>query len=209
MAPTTAKRAPGRPRKTMEARAVERDAILKAARQAIHDRGPDISLDDIAAAAAVSKPTIYAHFTDKAGLAEALAASIATELETLMTTRIASRGVERPEDLLRVGVNAFTKFMVDETNLYRFMVRSIKTSDSDVLDSALLRALQSKTAALIQLVFPTMDDAGREVASYAVLGQVFAAGEGWLQHRRFSRRRLVDMLVALFVHGVPALTDGG
>lgn len=202
---TGAKRPPGRPPKSDEARAAERAAILAAARSSIRDRGPDISLDEIAAAAKVSKPKIYVHFADKAGLAEALAVEFAVEFEDDAASRLNGEDPHCAEDLFRIGIDAFTKFMAEDTNLYRFMVRSMKTSESDVFDNALLPAFQARTAVLIQLLYPNLDGPSREVASYAALGQVFTACEGWLQHRLFSRQTLVDMLVTLFLQGVPAL----
>jgi len=204
-ATSVGKRGPGRPRKTDEDRAAERAAILASARAAIARRGPDISLDEIAAAAAVSKPTLYAHFADKAGLANALAVELAQDLDARTESIIRSAGVADPIVLLREGIDTFTLFMTEDTNLYRFVVRSIRTGDSDVVDNALVLALRASTSTRLRQVFPDMDEAAAEVAAYAVLGQVFAACEGWLQHRRFTREALVDMLVRLFVGGVVGL----
>ena len=204
-AASTSKRRPGRPPKSEEARAAERAAILAAARASIRERGPDTSLDEVAAAAQVGKPKIYLHFTDKAGLAEALAAEFAREFEADTATLVAQRGVSGPEDIFRIGIDAFTRFMAEDTNLYRFMVRSMKSSETDVFDNVLLPAFHARTAGVVELLYPDMDSASREVAAYAALGQVFAACEGWLQHRRFSRKKLVDSLVTLFVRGAGGL----
>jgi AcrR family transcriptional regulator len=181
--------------------------ILDAARRTIREHGPDVTLEEIADAANVGKPKIYAHFNDKAGLADALAVEVAHDIESRTVSKLGDGAVRTPADLYRISIDAFTKFVADDTNLYRFMVRSIKGAEADVFDNALLPALQSRTAVLIELVYPDMDAASREVASYASIGQAFAACEGWLQHRRFSRRKLVDSLVTLFLQGVPALVD--
>ena len=201
------RRGPGRPRKSESERAAERGGILAAARATIERRGPDISIDEIAASAGVSKPTVYAHFVDKAGLANALAVELAEDLDARTEDTIRRRGVEDPLLLLREAIDTFTLFMTEQTNLYRFVVRSIRTGESDVVDNALVLALQATTSTRLRQVFPDMADAALDVASYAVLGQVFAAGEGWLHHRRFDRETLVDVLVRLFVGGVVGIAD--
>lgn len=200
------RRGPGRPRKTGAERAAERHTILAAARITLHELGPDASLDDMAARAGVSKPTIYAHFADKAGLAEALTEELAAELDDLVSRPIDVASEEDPLVLLREGVERFIDFVFEETNVYRFVVRGIRGSEGEVSDSILVRAMQERVDLRLGQVFPDMSADGRFVASYGLLGLVFAAGEGWLHHGRTNRDRLIDLLVDLFVGGVAAIS---
>ena len=58
------------PRRTGEER---REELLDAAERAIRRAGPQASMDQLAGEAGITKPILYSHFGDRAGLAEALA----------------------------------------------------------------------------------------------------------------------------------------
>ena len=66
-------RRPGRPRGATLDPEVRRAAILSAAEDAIRQHGPDVSMEQIAERAGVSKATLYDNFDGKAGLTQALA----------------------------------------------------------------------------------------------------------------------------------------
>ena len=67
---------PGRPRRADALR--NREAILTAARDLVITRGPNVGMDDIAAAAGVAVGTLYRHFPTKQDLVD----DIVTELST-------------------------------------------------------------------------------------------------------------------------------
>jgi AcrR family transcriptional regulator len=60
MSTSSPPRGPGRPPRTAEERAAQRTRLVDAAMAAIRTHGPDVSVDEIAAAAGVSKPVLYA-----------------------------------------------------------------------------------------------------------------------------------------------------
>src|SRR5450631_2023210 len=78
----------------------KKDAILEAAEKLFSARGfSGVSMDDIAHSAPVSKPTLYTHFRDKAGLFAAVIESRCTALLSQMEQEI---GVEEdPETALK------------------------------------------------------------------------------------------------------------
>ena len=118
-------------------RAEQRQRLLQAAQRAIHRDGPQVSMDDIAAEAGITKPIVYRHFGDRRGLAVALrdtafGAMLATPSgdagrdRELVRERIASfyPVVSDPEHLRRVIVGwatSFQMFVAMNRNLYRFL----------------------------------------------------------------------------------------
>ena len=77
MSKTACRRAPGRPKSE-----AKRDAILTAARDLLLEHGfSQTSMEMIAAAAGVGKPTVYSHFGSKEELFEAI---IAARRQTLV-----------------------------------------------------------------------------------------------------------------------------
>lgn len=89
------------------------DAILNAARTVLSER-PDASMEDIAAAAGVSRQTVYAHFPSREALIAALLHAVGTE--TVAAMDAASLDTSPPAEALRqyldigwrlIGGNAF------------------------------------------------------------------------------------------------------
>src|SRR5262245_59909471 len=61
-------------------RATRRAALLRAAFRAIARHGPGVSMEQIAAAAGITKPILYSHFGDKPGLVAAVTLRYLEEL---------------------------------------------------------------------------------------------------------------------------------
>src|SRR5713226_5473470 len=104
---TPSRRGVGRPPKTEEARAAQRTELLAVARKTIRDRGPNVAVDELAAAAGVSKPVLYDHFGDKAGLAQALAKDISKQVQDEVTNRVLTSGEISLGGVLRAVIDSF------------------------------------------------------------------------------------------------------
>lgn len=80
----------GRPPRTEEARAEHRTRLVEAAMEAVRRYGAEVSIDQIAEAADVSKPVIYSEFGDKTGLVDAMAVVLAGRIERTVIDRVTS-----------------------------------------------------------------------------------------------------------------------
>jgi len=88
-------RVDGRDARWAEHRSSRRAELVRAARRAVHHRGPDLSMDDLAAEIGTSKSIIYRYFSDKSGLQGA----VATRRPAAATwLRSASPSTPRPMD---------------------------------------------------------------------------------------------------------------
>jgi AcrR family transcriptional regulator len=199
---TPSRRGVGRPPKTEAARAAQRAELLAVARKTIRDRGPRVAVDELAAAAGVSKPVLYDHFGDKAGLAQALAEDLAKQVQQDVTTRVLTSGELSMNGVLRGVIDAFVGLVDTEISLHRFIVHGIRASEVGLVDNALAASLQDTTVSLLQMAMPGVDRAVLEVASYGLFGQVFLAVEAWAHTHRMSREKLVDTLVTLAMRGL-------
>ena len=81
-------------------------------------------MDEIAAEAGITKPILYSHFGDKAGLVQALAGRVARQLNRTVTEALTRSG--EPRDVVASTIEAFCTFIEDETELYRFLVQSAR-----------------------------------------------------------------------------------
>ena len=186
----------GRPPGPTRDRAERRAELLDAATAAIRTIGADATMAELAAAAGITKPILYAHFGDKAGLGAALAQRVVEELnDTLLGGLvIGATGEAR----LRATVDAFIGFVEREPELYRFLV-------SGGLDDM---ELVSQIGSQITIVLSTAlraagrDSGSAEAWSYSVIGAVFVAAEWWLARKVVSRDQLVDDVCRLLWHGL-------
>lgn len=193
----------GRPPGPTRDRAERRAELLDAATAAIREKGADATMAELAAAAGITKPILYAHFGDKAGLGAALAQRVVEELnETLLGGLITGASAE---DRVRATVEAFVGFVEREPELYRFLV-------AGGLDDM---ELVSQIGNQITIVLGTAlraaggDSGPAELWSYAIIGAVFVSAEWWLARKVISRSQLVDDLCRLLWRGLESTGLGG
>ena len=204
-ATTSAPRAPGRPSRTDAERSLKRQRLLEDAREAIRRHGPSVSVDDIAAQAGVSKPVIYAEFGDKAGVAEAIAITRAEQVERALIDGLAANQSLDTATTVRMAVNALIGLVVDEPQIYGFIVRSMRASDHGLLDNALVRTLHARVGILTSLLAPEADTALLATITHGLFGFIFAAVESWQISPTISQDALVDTIVTLVQRGFAAI----
>jgi AcrR family transcriptional regulator len=202
------RRSVGRPRGPAVDPATRRADLLDAASRVIRRQGATASMEDLAAEAGVTKPILYAHFGDRAGLASALAERFVDQVaERLTTAFVAAAGA--PEQSLRYGLDAFVGFVEEDPNVYQFIVReSVNAASSGKAPSiARLRVFDSLGALITEGLRFQLRQAGRSPAAaepiaFATMGMVFGAAEWWLDRRTLTRAELVDLLGDLLWAGL-------
>ena len=201
--PPTA-RGPGRPPRTAEDQAARRSQLVDAAMVAIRDHGPDVSVDEIAAAAGVSKPVLYATFGDKVGIGEAIAVELGERGERVVIEEMARGGGLELSRALTIAINRFIDIVIDEPEIYAFILRSIRTSDKGLLDNALIRTLEGRFQLLATVLAPDADPDVVHVVAAGTFGFILASVESWRETRRPARDDLVAQLVEILVQGFAA-----
>jgi AcrR family transcriptional regulator len=177
--------------------------------EAIRLHGPTVSVENIAAQAGVSKPVIYAEFGDKAGIAEALARTRAQQMEQSWIAQLAEHPSLDRATAVRLGANELISLVVDEPEVYGFIVRSMRDSDRGILDNPLVRVLHERVGILISLLAPQADKAMVSVVTHGVFGFIFAMVESWQDAREPSQEELVATLAALIQQGFTAIGGNG
>lgn len=104
-----------------------RAALLTAGFELLAERPIDaIAIDDIVARAGVAKGSFFNHFTDKAGFATELGATVRKELELLVTA--ANAGVSDPVARLAGGMRVALHFALTERKRCIVMLRGLELS---------------------------------------------------------------------------------
>ncbi|HEY3843009.1 MAG TPA: TetR/AcrR family transcriptional regulator [Acidimicrobiales bacterium] len=198
-------RAPGRPSRTEAERTQHRQRLLEDAMAAIRLHGPGASVDDIAGHAGVSKPVLYAEFGDKAGIAEAIALERAEQTERALIAELAASHSLDAGMAVRAAVDSLIALVLDEPEVYAFIVRSMRAGDHGILDNALVRTLHARVSILTDLLAPRADQALLSVVTYGLFGFIFAAVESWQAGQEPSQEVLVDTIVTLVQSGFAAV----
>jgi AcrR family transcriptional regulator len=192
-------RPPGPARDPGERRA----ELLAAAVLAIRDHGADASMTDIAEVAGITKPILYRHFGDRAGLAQALAERAVSRLSTSLGERLTAD--LPPRERMREAIGAFVSFTEEEAALYTFLVRGAGADEG--LADGIARQIATVLAAGLRQV--GADGAPAELWSHAIIGAVFSGGRWWAAHGISSRDHLVDDLTSLLWDGLASTGLGG
>jgi len=196
---------PGRPRGPRRDRDERRAELLDGAERAIRRIGPEASMDEIAAEAGITKPILYSHFGDKAGLIRALADRVATHLGAAVTQAMGRSG--EPREVVASTIEAFCTFIESEPELYRFLVQSARHR-SDPSGPRLMTDIGSQIAVALGagLRRAGADSRAAEPWAYAIVGMTFAGAGWWLERRSMSKDDLVGYLSQLLWSG---LAGGG
>jgi AcrR family transcriptional regulator len=171
--------------------------------EAVRRKGADCSMDDIARVAGVSKPVLYSAFGDKRGVADAIAVTLAHDLERRAARELAGRQLEIP-GVVRAAIGALIDIIDTEPELYQFIVRSIRSGDRGLLDNALVRVIQERLAVLMGLLLPGLDVVRLRALSDGLFGFGFAAVESWTTNRELSKEELIDALSRVVQAGIEA-----
>ncbi|MFY9807454.1 MAG: TetR/AcrR family transcriptional regulator [Pseudonocardiaceae bacterium] len=179
--------------------------------RAIRQHGPEVAMDDIATEAGISKPILYRHFEDKGDLYMAVSETATHNLRTALLSDL-DTGAD-PRTLLRLLIESYLRFIEQDPELYRFVVRRSFT------DRPLPRDPVTTNAALISGALATifsdqlrglgMEPGGAQTWAHAGVGMVQAAGDWWLQHRTVSLEELRDYLLMMAWGSLDAILQAG
>lgn len=147
-------------------------------------------MDALAAEAGITKPILYRHFGDRAGLINAIAARFAAQLEQVLLASTSAASDDMHGVLVRT-VDAFVGYIERDTALYRFIVAPRYDAAVDV--DGFLNQISAYVAVGIgeQLRNAGRDSGGAEVIARGVVAFVHAAGDWWVDRRTMPRERLV------------------
>lgn len=197
---------------TRERRKQDRRAqLLGAAIRAVEREGPAVSVETIAAEAGITRPVLYRHFGDKAGLYQAVVDAYTGAVAEALAPALSSRG--SPRRALVRTIEAYLDFLAEHRQLYRFAqwaraeqtgahvaVRSYVSSLADALTDTLGTMLEAAG----------LDPALAEPWSYGIVGLVHLVGDWWIEDPEpRPRAQVAADLVDLLWEGLSRLESTG
>ena len=176
-----------------------RAQLLELARRAFSDRSYDeVSVDDLARVAGISKGLLYHYFPTKRDLYVAGLREIADELVDAVT-RVADD--LPPIDRMRASVDAYLDHIARHSRPFVSLMRGGIGSDPEVaavVDSVRTPAVRAAAVGLAGGQ-PPAGDARLETAIRGWIGFVEAASIDWCANPRLSRLELRELLTGVLV----------
>ncbi|APU39206.1 MULTISPECIES: TetR family transcriptional regulator [unclassified Streptomyces] len=181
-----------------------RRELLEAADRVVLRDGPKASMNAIAAEAGITKPILYRHFGDKAGLYQALAVRHTDAL--LDSLRAALDAPAERRRRVEATLDTYLAAIEARPQVYRFLMHPAEDShtsergfDVGLHSAPLLRRLGEELA---QVISERVDlgPAGEQLArvwGHGIVGMMHAAGDWWLGERPCARADLVAGLTDL------------
>ncbi|HZJ66290.1 MAG TPA: TetR/AcrR family transcriptional regulator [Kofleriaceae bacterium] len=204
-----AARGVARPRRRIRLDNDQRRAqLLELARRAFSDRAyDDVSIDDLARDAGISKGLLYHYFPTKRDLYVAGLREIADELVDAITRVPVSLA---PIDQVRNSVDAYLEHVMRHSRAFVSLMRGGIGSDPEVaavIESVRTRLFDkflsgSPFAALLT------GDARFEIAVRGWIGFVEAASIDWCANPRLSRAELCELLTEVLFSTLRAVVPG-
>jgi AcrR family transcriptional regulator len=180
---------------------------VEATISAIRAKGPDLSIDDMAAAAGVSKPVLYDEFGGRLGIADAIALVVAERLEGQVFAELAEEGGADLAVAIRAVIQALVDLVDGEPELYVFLVRAIRSPERGLLDNALLTVMHERSAQLVGFIAPGVPEAHLRVLTDGLFGFVLAAVESWHESGEPQKHELVDTLSGVIRTGFASVAE--
>ena len=199
------RRGDGRSSRWRSHRESRRNELVEAAVVAIDRHGPTAGLDEIAAAAGVSKPVLYRYFADKADIHTAVGQwGASLVMERLLPALLADGPLRARVEL---AVDAYLATIEQHTNVFLLLVRHRVTGDTDPLADG-KAAIASAIARVMggALREAGVDAGGAEPWAHGLVGLGLATGEWWLDRRTMSRAQVRAYLTDFVWHALDGVT---
>lgn len=205
--------ADGRSTRWADHRAARRAELVRIARKAVHRNGPDVSMDEIAAAAGTSKSIVYRYFGDKTALQVAVGEAVVAQMHTALDE--AARSASNPREGLRSMIDVYLEMVEGSPNVYSFVTRPVTEDASGPIGHFLDAVATLIARPFAQVMAAGSDDGGAawvDVWAAGAVGFVRGTGDWWLNHRDApdapTRAELTDRTTAwLWAGPVSALSS--
>jgi AcrR family transcriptional regulator len=199
----TAPRRPGRPAGRTASHGViaDRESLLAAAERLIRERGPNVSLDAIAAEAGVTKPILYRGVGDRDALVNALAQRLTVRM-TAEVKKLVSKASDT-RDAMRRLVGGYLNHAEADRHLYLYVTLN-GAGDDRVRRSLILADGTAAQFARGIAEYRTAQGADPSVATtwaYGLVGALHFVTLWWLRDQSVDIEQVTDHITSLMWSG--------
>ncbi len=200
-----------RPRRRLSAEQ-RRRSILVAANEVFGDRGYEhVRIDDVAAAAGISKALIYEHFASKQELYLELMNAAASEMVGHIVRAASAPGMEGPLRMENAAAAGFA-YAHEHPHAFHMFGRDVTDPEISERQEALRRSAVTAMADVMEME-PPETRAGQsrrqtEQLAEMMVGGWYALAEWWLRHPEVPREELITSMLGFMWLGLGRMQDG-
>jgi AcrR family transcriptional regulator len=175
---------------------VRREQIVEAAEVVFQGRDPaEVTFEEIAEAAGVSRALVYNYFGDKGGLIAAVYLRSLRRLDEELDGAIDPAGTDG--ERLHSVVHCYLRFARDNAAAWRLIGSTATMEHPEVL--------KARRDRFDQLARNWGDTAEARIAARAVVGFLESATLDWIEHRDVDIDRIADLLFTILWSGLSAV----
>jgi len=185
--------------------AERREQLISIARHAFAERGYDgVSVEEIAARAAVSKPVVYEHFGGKEGL---YAVVVDREVQQLLGTMREALTATSQRMLLEQATFALLDYVESSSDGFRILVRDSPPGSASGSYVSIMSDIGTRVEGILVDEFKTHGFDPKSAPMYAqmLVGMVGTTGQWWLDARKPAKEVVAANLVNLAWNGLSGL----
>lgn len=179
-----------------------RDQLIEVGRRLFAEKGFDgTSVEEIAAAAKISKPVVYEHFGDKEGLYAVIIDREFTELLTRLTGALTAT---HPRLLLGQAATTLFDYIDENTDGFRILLRpNPRGSTFGTVIREVAASLQTQLVPVCKAYgYPTK---AAPIYAHLLVGMVALTGEWWADVRKPGKEEVIAQVVNMAWNGVSHL----
>lgn len=162
-----------------------------------------VSVEEIAAAAKISKPIVYEHFGGKEGL---YAVVIDREMQSLTAAlnEALHDTSDHPRQLVEKAALAFLTYIEKNSEGFKVLVRDSPINDATSSFNSLLGDVSTRVEYLLLSAFKHYGIPTKSAQYYAqmLVGMIVFTGQYWSEHRKVSKEVLASYMVNLAWRGL-------
>jgi AcrR family transcriptional regulator len=201
----------GKPRKRLKAEE-RRESILHAANSVFGQHGYEhVRIDDVAAAAGISKALIYEHFRSKQELYVELMNRAAIDLLGRIVAAASASGVEGAARL-EAGSKAGFGFVAEQPEAFQMFVRDVTDPEVAAVQAALRRGAVSAMVGVMEMEpVATREGLERrhlEQLAEMMVGGYYALADWWLRNREADIAELTAIQLNFMWLGLDRMQQG-
>jgi AcrR family transcriptional regulator len=201
----------GQPRRRLSAEQ-RRESILASANEAFGDHGYEhVRIDDVAAAAGISKALIYEHFASKQELYIELMNAAAYDMVGRLVQAASAPGMEGALRMENAAAAGF-QWVQEHPHAFHMFVRDVTDPEISDRQEALRRTAVTAMADVMEMEPPETRagmsrDHTEQLAEMVVAGY-YALADWWLRNPGFPRVELVRSMLQFMWLGLGRMQDG-
>jgi AcrR family transcriptional regulator len=201
----------GEPRRRLSAEQ-RRHSILQAANEVFGERGYEhVRIDDVAAAAGISKALIYEHFASKQELYIELMNNAAQEMLGLLVQAASAPGMEGALRMENAAAAGF-RYVQEHPHAFHMFVRDVTDPEISDRQEALRRSAVTAMSDVMEMEPPEtregMTRQHTEQLAEMVVAGYYALADWWLRNPDYPREELVRSMLQFMWLGLGQMQQG-